>query len=69
VAKYKKAVKGEEESRIAFEELDASVDDTSSQEWTREEREAMEFRGEYLRIYKVQIDKGKFFIFLLRPIW
>jgi hypothetical protein len=32
-----------------------------SEEWREEERKAMEFRGDHLRIYEVQTDKGECF--------
>jgi hypothetical protein len=56
-------VKGREDSQVAFEELDASVDKHLSQDWVEEERKAMQFRGDYLRIYEVQTNKGLCFIY------
>lgn len=59
VSKYKSAVKGRANSKVAFDELDASVNDEQSEEWREEERMAMESRGEYLRIYEVRTNKGR----------
>jgi hypothetical protein len=65
-SKYKKAIEGQKKTRRAFEDLDASVDEVSSQQWREEERKAMEFRGEYLRVYEVQMDKGESVSFLTK---
>jgi hypothetical protein len=59
LSKYKSAVKGRASSKVAFDELDASVDDEQSQQWREEEWVAMESRGEYLRIYEVRTNKGR----------
>jgi hypothetical protein len=57
--KYQAAVKGKETTRVAFEGLDESISEDNRNKWLKEEAEAMEKRGEYLKIYQVQIDKGK----------
>jgi hypothetical protein len=58
LSKYKSAVKGLAGSKVAFDELDASVDEEQSMQWREEERIAMESRGECLRIYEVRTNKG-----------
>jgi hypothetical protein len=58
VRKHRLAIKGRDESKAAFEDLDAKIDETSLWAWREEEQEAMENRGESLRIYEVQIEKG-----------
>jgi hypothetical protein len=63
LSKYKAAVKGRDSSKVAFEELNASVDEAQLQKWREEESMAMESRGEYLRIYDVRTEKGKFNFF------
>jgi hypothetical protein len=60
-SKYKSAIEGRERSEAAFKDLNANVDEVPLAEWQEEESKAMENRGEYLRIYEVQIEKGLFF--------
>jgi hypothetical protein len=42
----------------AFEALDASVDGNSRKEWEDAEKKARKERGQHLRIYDVQTEKG-----------
>jgi hypothetical protein len=53
--KHRKAEEQEKESHIVWEELDSSIDDTTRQQWIELEELAMEFRGDYLKIYKVNL--------------
>jgi len=43
--------------QLAFEQLSDSLDASLIQEWTEQERVAMEKRGEHLRIYDVKSKK------------
>ena len=45
-----------------FEQLSDSLDASLIQEWTAQERIAMEKHGEHLNIYQVRLDKCRRFI-------
>jgi hypothetical protein len=57
--KYTRAVKEEKDSQQVFQELDSSVDDPMRQTWSEQERMAFTHRGEHLKIYQVQMNKGQ----------
>ena len=65
VTKYDSAIKGRDKSKVAFEDLDANMDELNLKEWREEEQQAMKHRGECLRIYEVKIEKGVFLSCLL----
>ncbi|KAG1830726.1 hypothetical protein DFJ58DRAFT_671542 [Suillus subalutaceus] len=58
--KYKCAVKGVNDTKITFDELTCSLDPQKIALWEKDEKIAMELRGEHLDIYQLKIDKGKF---------
>jgi hypothetical protein len=61
-----KAVKAEEESLQVFEALNNGVDMQTRQNWTHQEKLAMELRGDHLKIYSVNWEDGRwFFIHLI----
>jgi hypothetical protein len=51
----RKAEEQEKESHIVWQELDSLIDDTTRQQWIKLEKLAMEFHGDYLKIYKVNL--------------
>ena len=56
--KYARAVNGVRETEGAFERLSASVSASQLQLWGAQYDEAMEKRGEFLRIFEVKESKG-----------
>jgi len=56
--KYTRAVNGVRETQGAFEGLSASVSASQNQLWGVQYDEAMEKRGEFLRIFEVKESKG-----------
>jgi hypothetical protein len=60
--KWSRAKAGLSESGPAFKQLSEALDASVVQEWTAQERIAMEKRGEHLNIYQVRMDKRKEFI-------
>lgn len=56
--KYTRAVNGVRETQGAFESLSASVNASQMQLWGVQYDEAMEKRGEFLRIFEVKESKG-----------
>ena len=56
--KYDRAVKGLRETQGAFEGLSASIGTSQMQLWGAQYDEAMEKRGEFLRIFDVKESKG-----------
>jgi post-segregation antitoxin (ccd killing protein) len=58
-SKHKAAVKGIEVTQAAFEGLDKGISDSTRKAWSKEVADAMEKRGEYLKIYQVKVDEGK----------
>ena len=65
VNKYKRAVKSRENTKVAYESLTDSLEEAKVNEWRAAEKQAMEERGEYLRIYEVQESKGAFQMIVL----
>jgi hypothetical protein len=68
--KHHKALKEEHHTKVVFQELDSLIDKPTREEWSRQESLAITKRGDYLKIYDVQIHKGclSMNIFLLRLI-
>jgi hypothetical protein len=56
--KLKAAKIGKKTTRVAFEELDAIISLASRTEWEADEKMARNYRGDYLKIYEVKMDKG-----------
>ena len=59
--KYKRAIKGIDDTRVPFEELTCSLDVSKVSSWEKDEKQAMDQHGEHLDIYQLKIDKGKCF--------
>jgi hypothetical protein len=57
--KWKRAQDGIKETETAYEELTDRLDNDWIEKWTRQEREAMQNRGEDLKIYVVASEKSK----------
>jgi hypothetical protein len=55
--KWTRAKQGVFDTKPAFEQLTDCLDPTWIQEWTRQERVAMENRGEDLKVYDVASEK------------
>ncbi|KAG1821442.1 hypothetical protein DFJ58DRAFT_849975 [Suillus subalutaceus] len=55
--KYKRALKGVDETKTPFDELARSLDPEKILIWEINEQKAMEEHGEYLDIYQLQINK------------
>jgi len=53
-----RAEEGVADTQPAFEQLSDWLDPSLVQEWTRQERVAMEERGDALHIYDVKSNKG-----------
>jgi hypothetical protein len=47
-----------QEMKAAFEELSETVDEQVLAQWKEEEGRAMDFRGDYLRVFDVRMEKG-----------
>lgn len=58
--KHKRAVKGVDDTKLPFDELTHSLDPQKITLWEKDEKIAMELRGEHLNIYQLKIDKGEF---------
>jgi len=56
-AKWKRAQEGASTTEAAFEQLTDSLDSALIEEWTNQERVAMEQRGDHLNIFTVSLDK------------
>lgn len=56
--KYSRAISGLAETRPAYIKLTNSLDPNLVAEWRLAEAEAMENRGEFLRIFDLKIEKG-----------
>ena len=59
VTKWKRAQDGIKETETAYEDLTDHLDKAWIDKWTRQERIAMENRGEDLKIYMVASEKSK----------
>ncbi len=60
VEKWRKAVAGLHDAKSAFEELSARLKIEWVQQWKVQEMQAMEERGECLRIYDVTLPNSKY---------
>jgi hypothetical protein len=58
-SKFKAAVGSVQLTKVAFEKLDNAIDADLREMWTKLEKKALESRGEYLKIYDVQLEKGR----------
>jgi hypothetical protein len=56
--KWKKALQDLKVTKLAFEEMNDRIDDGWLSEWKQLEKDAMEKRGELLRIYDVADNNG-----------
>jgi len=56
--KLKKAMEGLSETRAAFQGLTDSLSPDQIQDWKRQEKQALRHRGDALKIYEVQQEKG-----------
>jgi hypothetical protein len=56
--KVAKALPAMQESLEVFQELDQSIDPQTRKKWQAQEDMAMEFRGDYLSVYNVKLEKG-----------
>ena len=61
-AKYKAATKGLGLSKIAFNDMNEGIPSEMREDWMNLEQIALESRGEHLKIYDIQLEKGKFYI-------
>jgi len=57
--KWTRAKDGVSDTKPAFEELTKCLDASLVQEWTEQERVAMEQRGDHLKIYQVASEKRR----------
>ena len=58
--KFKCTEKGLTETALVYDGLADSLNVQSVREWNQQERQAMEERGDLLRIYDLKLEKGKF---------
>jgi hypothetical protein len=65
--KYAKALLAQQQSLDVFQELDKSIDPASHKEWEAQEAMAMEYRGDYLKIYDVKSEKGECNVLAICP--
>jgi len=56
--KFQKALEGLSETRVAFQGLTDSLSEDKIQDWKRQEKQASRQRGDALKIYEVQQEKG-----------
>jgi len=56
--KLKKAMEGLSETRAAFQGLTDSLSPEQIQDWKRQEKQASRHRGDALKLYEVQQEKG-----------
>jgi hypothetical protein len=63
--KYKRAIKGINDTRVPFEELTCSLDASKVSSWEKDEKKAMDQHGEHLDIYQIKVSNQKFFKLLL----
>jgi hypothetical protein len=59
VQKLKRAVEGKSKMEVEYTDLTAIMDQDSVAIWMGEAREAEVQRGEYLKIYDLDVSKGK----------
>jgi hypothetical protein len=58
--KFKVATKGLQHTKIAFNDLDSNIQPEIREEWMNLEQVALESRGEHLKIYDINLEKGRF---------
>jgi len=58
LTKHKRALVGHKDTLMSYQGLSDSLDEQKLTKWRASEKEAMEKRGEYLRIFEVQTSKG-----------
>jgi len=56
--KFQKALEGFSETRATFQGLTDSLSEERIQDWKRQEKQASRHRGNALKIYEVQQEKG-----------
>jgi len=56
--KFQKALEGFSDTRAAFQGLTDSLSEERIQDWKRQEKQASRHRGNALKIYEVQQEKG-----------
>jgi len=56
--KLKKAMEGLSETRATFQGLTDSLSPEQLQDWKRQEKQASRHRGDALKLYEVQQEKG-----------
>jgi hypothetical protein len=66
--KFQRAKKGLTETKPAYEGLADTLDAVLVSEWKQEERQALEKRGDLLRIYDVKFEKGNYILFTLNCV-
>jgi hypothetical protein len=59
VKKFLRAVKDEKDSKLVFDQLDSALDQSTREKWSEQEDLAITLRGDYLKIYEVQVDKSE----------
>ena len=60
--KYQTAVSSRQASLEVLKDLDSCVDPKLCEIWKAQEEKALSLRGDHLKIYNVQFDKGKLFL-------
>jgi hypothetical protein len=58
--KFKVATKGLQHTKVAFDDLNSDIQPETREEWMNLEQIALESRGEHLKIYDINLEKGKF---------
>jgi hypothetical protein len=58
--KYKNAIDGQETSHKVFVGVDSAITEDLRTQWKEQEDKARQNRGDDLKIYEVQMHKGKF---------
>ena len=59
-AKFKAATESLQHTKVAFDDLNSDIQPETREKWMNSEQIALEFRGEYLKIYDIQLEKSKF---------
>jgi hypothetical protein len=57
-SKFKAAVEGIQQTKMPFEALNQDIPDDLREVWKESEKLALEYRGQHLSIYDVNLDKG-----------
>jgi hypothetical protein len=61
--KWTRAKKGVSETRPAFEQLSDCLEASLIEEWTEQERVAMEERGDHLKVYVIRSERCGTFLY------